>query len=380
MEPQREELLVGYEHLGVSAFLLRGLFSEAECDFVLDSTLGGAAPAGEAPDTLRSGLSDAQQRQFRDFGPVKRTVKREEHNRKERLLFGSDALAEALWQRLAPFLKDSVGDGVAVFPDRDTECAPGSGLAQTSIGACDRRAPSARLELGDLALPADFVGEWRPHFCNPKFEVMAYPEGGCFRPHVDANLLYRERLQELSDEFPDFQEEHHDVERLTCRSFYTIVVYLTGRNDEEDTQAFTGGETNLLANSSAEQLMYTNEAGEFEAGRKRIFASVVPERGAALVFYQKGLLHEGADIARAVPTRSGQKVILRSDVFFRRTGDGEGRRGPEQPTTGVFSDGDRAAAERWLAESEDYEVMGDYETAAELYEKAMAVLGPCGRS
>jgi len=197
---------------------------------------------------------------------------------------------------------------------------------------------------------------------------------------VDANLLYRERLQELSDEFPDFQEEHHDVERLTCRSFYTIVVYLTGRNDEEDTQAFTGGETNLLANSSAEKLMYTNEAGEFEAGRKRIFASVVPERGAALVFYQKGLLHEGADIARAVPTRSGQKVILRSDVFFRRTGDGEGRRGPEQPTTGVFSDGDRAAAERWLAESEDYEVMGDYETAAELYEKAMAVLGPCGRS
>merc|ERR1711971_706847 len=101
-----------------------------------------------------------------------------------------------------------------------------------------------------------------------------------------------------------------------------IVIYLTGRRDESDESLpFLGGETNLLENSYNEKLLYTDDEGNFQDGSKPVFASVVPERGTALVFYQKGLLHEGADIAMAdLPSTQpylNKKIILRSDVFFK---------------------------------------------------------------
>merc|ERR1711963_689564 len=120
-------------------------------------------------------------------------------------------------------------------------------------------------------------------------------------------------------------------------------------DQSDEGRPFLGGETNLLENSYNEKLLYTDDDGNFADGQKRVFASIVPERGAALVFYQKGLLHEGADIAMAArpPNQPhlNKKIILRSDVFFQRTQAGDrptaaAKDEPDQNCT--ISEADRA--------------------------------------
>merc|ERR1711941_64375 len=137
-----------------------------------------------------------------------------------------------------------------------------------------------------------------------------------------------ERVHELQNEFEEAMPQAIHEDRISSRSLYTIVIYLTGRRDESDAAPpFSGEETNLLENSSNEKLLYTDDEGNFQDDQKRIFASVIPERGAALVFYQKGLLHEGADLGLAdLPSAQpylNKKIILRSDVFFQRRDSAE---------------------------------------------------------
>lgn len=189
--------------------------------------------------------------------------------------------------------------------------------------------------------------------------------------------------QRVTNEFKEITKQVSDPDRVSSRSLYTIIVYLTGRRNQHDNDLpFAGGETNLLENSYNDKLLYTDDEGNFLENRKRVFASVFPERGAALVFYQKGLLHEGADVTQAIAaplTQSdlNKKIILRSDVFFRRVdreGDNTGSNAKE--SCPHVSESDRIYAEKLIEESEEYEEGGDFETAAELYQKAMAILHP----
>merc|ERR1712083_264744 len=94
---------------------------------------------------------------------------------------------------------------------------------------------------------------------------------------------------------------------------------------------------------------------------KRIFASVRPNRGTCLVFWQKGLVHEGADITHLSNRCVGDsKIILRSDVFFNRK--------PEPDQAGACAADSEAA--KLFEEAEEYEEAGDFEMAAKLFEKA----------
>merc|ERR1712007_387698 len=89
--------------------------------------------------------------------------------------------------------------------------------------------------------------------------------------------------------------------------------------------------------------MGDDATGDFIPGTKRVFATVKPKKGSCLIFYQRGLLHEGADISlpstgsnegsdqqdaildvsRSASTSAARhqasKIILRSDLFFHNT-------------------------------------------------------------
>ncbi len=100
-------------------------------------------------------------------------------------------------------------------------------------------------------------GRWRPVGLNERLRFYRYDPGQRFAPHRDGHVA------RSADE----------------RSFVTLLVYLNG-----DCQ---GGHTRLIG------------------------ADVAPRAGAALCFDHE-LLHEGA------PVTSGRKLVLRSDVMFRR--------------------------------------------------------------
>jgi hypothetical protein len=380
--------------LGVSAFLLHGLLSEEECDFIISTVNAGSGAICDLPSSFNEDIGEDAEN-LCHVGPVKHTTKGEGHSLKDRFLFGSEELGRVLWNRMKPFFNEAVGEGIQVVR---SDCAkangffdPSTGLAQSRIGTQAITAvvsPAVKLDVFDLGLTSgeEWLGEWRPAFCNPIFEVMSYPKGGCFRPHLDANLKYMERIQELQNEFEGSIIPKVDPDRVSSRSLYTIVTYLTGRRDENDeAPPFAGGETNLLENSYSEKLLYTDDDGNFRENAKRVFATVVPERGAALVFYQKGLLHEGVDLALddltdlpSTQSHLNKKIILRSDVFFQRTHTSDCRNSTmgQQDQKFMPSEADRAEADRLMEESEEYEIAGDYETAAELYQKALAILSP----
>lgn len=362
--------------------------------FIISTVHAGTGTICDLPSSFNEDIGEDAENLYH-VGPVKHTIKGEGHNLKDRFLFGSEELGRVLWNRMKPFLDEVVGEGIQVvrsnFAKANGFSDPSTGLAQCRIDAEALTAvvsPAVKLDVFDLGLTSgeEWLGEWRPAFCNPIFEVMSYPRGGCFRPHLDANLKYMERIQELQNEFEGSIIPNVDPDRVSSRSLYTIVTYLTGRRDENDkAPPFAGGETNLLENSYSEKLLYTDNDGNFRENSKRVFASVVPERGAALVFYQKGLLHEGVDLALddltdipSTQSHLNRKIILRSDVFFKRThtSDCSNSTIDQQDQKSVPSEADRAEADRLMEESEEYEIAGDYKTAAELYQKALAILNP----
>lgn len=400
---RRVDLLSGYEALGVTAFLLHDLLSEEECDFIIEAVEDVVPDEHKrcVPSSLLKELgggNDVGSRLIGSLGQVKRTSKGEGYSRKARCLFGSEELAAVLWHRMAPFLHESIGTGVEILQTTDLDQQEDSGncFVDPLTGLIQRRIPSRDevtaqasvcLDVQDLVLTTgEWVGKWQPAFCNPIFEMLSYPVGGCFRPHVDANLMYKERIDELRNQFHGNVQVSVDPDRLSSRSLYTILVYLTGKQDESDINPpFAGGATNFLENSYSEKLLYSDDDGNIEQSVKRIFATVLPVRGTALIFYQRGLLHEGADVsenqARAMLANEylSKKIILRSDVFFSnkeaRASTGGVLAEDCQPSSHRVNDADRTRAEALIEQSEEYEESGDFETAANLYEQAMEILG-----
>jgi len=93
-----------------------------------------------------------------------------------------------------------------------------------------------------------------------------------------------------------------------ARSIYTVIFYLT---DE-----FQGGETNFLENNpNTDRFLYTDDAtGDFIPGTKRVFASVKPKKGSCLLFYQRGILHQAADIS--LPSSRGNEGSDQQDAVI----------------------------------------------------------------
>jgi 2OG-Fe(II) oxygenase superfamily len=134
-------------------------------------------------------------------------------------------------------------------------------------------------ELRGFAVPSSSHGRWSASGLNPRVGVFRYGAGGHFAPHYDGT--YR----------PTGDAE--------CESQFTLVVYLGAECE--------GGATLLLADDA-----------KVERAEPRIFADggllrrVSPEVGGALIFQQRVVLHAGELVS------AGRKVIMRSDVLFRR--------------------------------------------------------------
>merc|ERR1712232_1171488 len=60
------------------------------------------------------------------------------------------------------------------------------------------------------------------------------------------------------------------------------------------------------------------------APEDQVLASVAPEPGLCMLFFQPGLLHEGEDLV------AGEKYILRTDMMFRRDPNTKPQRTPQQ--------------------------------------------------
>lgn len=82
-------------------------------------------------------------------------------------------------------------------------------------------------------------------------------------------------------------------------------------------------------------------------------ASVRPEPGLCMLFFQPGLIHEGEDL------RSGLKYILRTDVMFRRDPETKKTLTPVQ-----------AEALECLRQAEDAENRAEHNLACSLYRRA----------
>jgi len=189
--------------------------------------------------------------------------------------------------------------------------------------------------------------------------------------------MFKECVRELHHVFTDIHTLPADPSLLSSRSLYTMVVYLTGRRHLDDEASFfAGGETNLLENSCDDKPLYTDDSGNFLEGRKGPFASVITQRVAGLVLYQKCLMHEGADVLQldAPDTNPypSKKNILHSDVFFLKQDQHE-----HISDSGIDSHDKRcragietgAEAERLLEVSGEFEEAGNYETAAALHQR-----------
>merc|ERR1719152_26501 len=115
------------------------------------------------------------------------------------------------------------------------------------------------------------MGRWEPVGLNERFRFLRYSVGDYFRPHSDGTFR---------------RESGHPNEG--DRSFVTLMIYLD--------QPEVGGETNFV--------------NHFDRHNVRVTA-VRPEKGMAL-FFEHGLLHEGAEVRRGV------KHAIRTDVMYRR--------------------------------------------------------------
>ena len=156
-------------------------------------------------------------------------------------------------------------------------------------------------EEGLLGLTEPEGADWEAVGLNEMVRLVSYPPGGKFDRHCDSC-------------FSRSDEE---------RSWWTLNIYLNTVAEED------GGATVFLE-------------GEQET-------PVQPEEGAALLFFQPNLLHEGRPLLR------GEKWLLRSDVMFRRL----------QPVGR-----EEAEARRLHREAQHLEVTGRSEQAWRSYARA----------
>jgi hypothetical protein len=185
---------------------------------------------------------------------------RVDYRRNDRCVFESPEFAALLWRRIQPVLS---GFELCVEEDGGKQH-----LVSEVVGDC----PSS------LQVGYGKEGVWRPEGLNECLRFCRYNPGGFFRAHCDAMFCRSEDEQSL----------------LTC------MFYLDGNLD--------GGATRFLHIDTH----LTQENYLKPAPQEQVVASIDPEPGLCILFFQPGLLHEGEEL------RSGVKHILRTDVMCRR--------------------------------------------------------------
>lgn len=183
---------------------------------------------------------------------------RTDYRRNDRCIVESTELAEVLWRRVRPAVERLV---VCVDP---SDAARQRLLAEEEGGDCP----------AELRVGYGSEGVWRPAGLNECLRFCRYNPGGFFRAHCDG--VFRRSEDEMS--------------------LFTCMFYLDG--------AMEGGATRFLHLDGEQRLG--------PAPDDEVLASVAPEPGLCLLFFQPGLLHEGEDL------RAGVKHILRTDVMYCR--------------------------------------------------------------
>lgn len=230
---------------------------------------------------------------------------RHDYRRTDRAVFDSEELSALLWSRVAPYAAE-----LAIRVDEDP--AMQRLLSEQDMpGECPN----------ELRVGYGREGVWRPSGLNNCLRFCKYNPGDYFRKHCDA--CYRRDQDE--------------------QSLFTCMFYLNGD--------FDGGSTRFL---------HLDRAGEYgaadqfkAAGDEDVMASVAPEPGLCMFFFQPGLLHEGEDL------RSGLKFILRTDVMFTR-----------DPASKPVLSPNQILALDLLGQAERAEEGREYDLACKLYRRA----------
>merc|ERR1712139_36854 len=202
---------------------------------------------------------------------MQRVNYRAEYRSNDRTVFDSPELADLLWKRIQPF---SVDLSVIVDEDRSKQR-----LLSEEPGDCP----------DELRLGPGTEGVWHASGLNECLRFCKYKPGDFFRKHCDACFKRSEDEQSL----------------------FTCMFYLNG--------GFEGGATRFLHYGDG------TASSHYElAPAEAVLASVAPEPGLCMLFFQPGLLHEGEDL------HTGLKYILRSDVMYRRDPKTKKKRTPQQ--------------------------------------------------
>jgi len=233
---------------------------------------------------------------------------RHDYRRNDRCIFDSRSLADLLWSRIKPC---AARLAVHVDPDpaRQQLLNAEDFVREGEAGDCPRE---LRMGLGN-------EGTWHPIGLNECFRFCRYNPGGFFRKHSDGQ----------------FRRSEDEMSLFTC------MFYLDGDMEGGATRFLRPG--GCLGESDAYELAQDSE----------VLASLAPEPGLCLLFFQPGLLHEGEDI------RSGIKHILRTDVMFRR-----------DPDTRPDMEPHVAQALALVQQAEAAEERKDCDYAASLYRRA----------
>mmetsp|Transcript_45048 Transcript_45048/g.90917 ORF Transcript_45048/g.90917 Transcript_45048/m.90917 type:complete len:335 (+) Transcript_45048:65-1069(+) len=231
---------------------------------------------------------------------------RHDYRRNDRAVYESSELAELLWRRVEPSAR-------GLILCAETDAARQRLLSDGAEGS----EPQGQADCPEeLRLGYGQEGVWHPIGLNECLRFCRYTPGGFFRAHCDA------RFQRSEDE----------------QSLFTCMFYLDG--------AMEGGATRFLH--------FDADVPHLQAAREdQVLASVEPRAGQCLLFFQPGLLHEGAELL------AGEKHILRTEVMFRRDLATKPQLLPHQ-----------AEALALLRQAQEAEESGQCDRAASLYRRA----------
>jgi hypothetical protein len=228
---------------------------------------------------------------------------RQNYRVNDRCVFESSKFAGILWKRVRPFASE-----LSIVVDRD---GAKQHLVSEEPGDCPH----------DLRVGYGKEGTWHPAGLNECLRFCKYNPGGFFRKHTDACFVRSEEEQSL----------------------FTCMFYLNGD--------FNGGATRFLRLDGESN---TDFESQFKlADGNDVLASVAPETGLCMLFFQPGLLHEGEDL------RSGLKYILRTDMMFRRDPATKTQHTPQEEEAMALLHQAQAAEER-----------GECNLACSLYRRA----------
>lgn len=247
-------------------------------------------------------------------GQMEQVRYRHDYRQNDRCVFESKELARVLWQRVEPIASTLAVAANTSDPSEQILLDQKSMKSAEDLDASESGGCPEQLQLG-----FGNGGIWRPIGLNECLRFCRYNPGGFFRPHCDAC-------------FKRSDEE---------RSLFTCMFYLDG--------SFNGGATRFLRIDG--DLTYENYLRL--GADDQVLASLQPEAGLCLLFFQPGLLHEGEDV------NDGSKHILRTDVMFRR-----------DPGTGPSRTPQEQEAWEMAQEAQIAEAAGECDRACQLYRRA----------